>query len=94
MSSNLSKQERIEAVDSLHRFFLEELEMDVSELQCGFLLDFFMKEIGPLEYNRGVEDAKSFLIQKTEDLNGICFEEPFTHWNRSGSSNEVRRKPQ
>lgn len=94
MSSDLSKQERIEGVDSLRRFLLEELELEVSELQGGFLLEFFLREIGPLSYNRGVEDAKIFFTAKAEDLGGICFEEPFTHWMRSSGSNEVRRKPQ
>ena len=94
MSSDLSKEERAEAVDSLRRFVLDELEVEVSELQAGFLLEFFLKEIGPLAYNRGVEDAKSFFTLKVEDLGGICFEEPFTFWKSSGASHEVRRKPQ
>ena len=94
MSSDLSKEERTEAVDSLRRFLLEELELEVSELQIGFLLNFFLKEIAPLSYNQGVEDAKAYFMAKAEDLGGICFEEPFTHWMRSSGANEVRRKPQ
>ncbi len=94
MSSDLSKQERLEAVNSLRRFVEEELELEISELQGGFLLEFFLKEIGPLSYNRGIEDAKRFFTMQAEDLGGICFEEPFTHWTKSRSAHEVRRKPQ
>lgn len=94
MSSDLSKQERIEAVSSLRRFIEEELELEISELQTGFLLDFFLKEIGPFSYNRGIEDAKRFFLAQTEDLGGVCFEEPFTHWTKSPGPNQVRRKPQ
>lgn len=93
MSSDLSKLERLEAVNSLRRFVEEELEFEISELQGGFLLDFFLKEIGPLSYNRGIDDAKRFFMTQTEDLGGVCFEEPFTHWTQSGGANEVRRKP-
>ena len=92
MPADLSKQERAEATESLRRFLLEELELEVSDLQIGFLLDYFLKEIGPMSYNRGVEDAKAFFTAKADDLGGGCFEEPFTHWQRS-KSNEVRRKP-
>ena len=94
MSSELSKQERKEAVDSLRRFLLEELELEMSELQGGFLLDFFLKEVGPLSYNRGIEDAKKFFTMQAEDLGGICFEEPFTHWSVSSGTTKIRRKPQ
>lgn len=94
MAIDLSKDDRKEAVDSLRRFLLDELELDVNELQAGFLLDFFLKEIGPFSYNRGVEDAKSYFMAKAEDLDGICFEEPLTNWRNARSSNEVRRKPQ
>ena len=58
----------------------------------GFLLDFFLKEIGPLSYNRGIEDAKRFFMTQAEDLGGVCFEEPLTHWAKSPGSHQVRRK--
>lgn len=92
MAADLSKQQRTEATESLRRFLLEELELEVNDLQISFLLDFFLKEIGPVSYNRGVEDAKSYFTSKADDLGGVCFEEPFTHWQRSNST-EVRRKP-
>ena len=92
MPSDLSPEERKEAVDSLLRYLDEELEVEMSDFQAGFLLDFFLKEIGPFPYNRGVENAKSFFMARAEDLGGICFEEPLTHWKSSGGSNQVRRK--
>ena len=94
MSSDLSKEERIEAVNSLRHFVEEELDLEISELQSGFLLDFFFKEIGPLSYNRGINDAKRFFLTQIEDLDGVCFEEPFTYWTKSLGSHQVRRKSQ
>lgn len=93
MPADLSPEDRNEAIDSLRRFLNEELEVEMSEMQAEFLLGFFLMEIAPFSYNRGVEDAKAFFMAKAEDLGGICFEEPLTHWNNSGKSSQVRRKP-
>ncbi|HYF35101.1 MAG TPA: DUF2164 family protein, partial [Prosthecobacter sp.] len=47
----------------------------VAELDCGpgniqapHLLDYTLKEIAPFAYNQGIEDAKTFLTAKLEDL--------------------------
>lgn len=80
-------------MESLRRYLFDELNLEVSELQAGFLMEYFLKEIGPFAYNQGVEDAGKFFTSKIEDLGGICFKQPLTHWMGSGSSNEVRRKP-
>jgi hypothetical protein len=38
----------------------EKLELELSELQAGFLLDYFSTEIAPFAYNEGVADAQKF----------------------------------
>lgn len=90
MSNNLTDSEKADAIHSLQRYFSEELDSELSDMQAGFMLDYLVKEFGPFAYNRGVEDARSFFATKMEDLGGICFEQGLTHWGDSGS---VRRKP-
>lgn len=82
MAIEISRQESDEAVASLRRFLSEELELDVGEMQAGFLLKFFLEEIGPLAYNRGVKDAESYFRGRVEDLTGVCFEQPMTFWSK------------
>ncbi|WP_035602279.1 DUF2164 domain-containing protein [Haloferula sp. BvORR071] len=81
MPLKLSKDQRRQAAQSLERYLKEELDLEVSELQAGFLLDFFQTEIAPIAYNQGVGDARRFLEEKMEDLGGVCFEHEMTFWD-------------
>lgn len=91
MPPSFSKEQKAEILSSIRRYFTENLDAELSEMQAGFLLEYFMKEIAPFAYNKGVEDAQAFLVSKIDDLPGTCFHEPLTHWK--GSSRSVRRKP-
>jgi uncharacterized protein (DUF2164 family) len=93
MSLSLSKEQKAEVIGSIRRFFSEKLELELSELQAGFLLDYFSAEIAPFAYNEGVADAQNFLVRLREDLPSTCFEEPLTYWHGDEKSPRVRRKP-
>jgi uncharacterized protein (DUF2164 family) len=82
MNVNLSSAETKEVLHSIKRFFSQELEFEIGDLQAGFVLDFFLKEIAPFAYNQGVEDARRFLAEKLEDLPGTCFEHALTYWQK------------
>lgn len=93
MSLPLPKEQKAEILESIRRFFREKLQLELSEVQLGFLLDYFFREIAPFSYNQGVTDAQKYLIRMSEDLPGTCFQEPLTYWEVAGSSDKVRRKP-
>ena len=40
----------------------------------GFLLDFFLDQIGPTIYNRAVGDAQALMQDKLIDIDGELFE--------------------
>jgi uncharacterized protein (DUF2164 family) len=80
MSIELTPQEHAEAMHSLKRYLSSELEQEVGDLRARLLLDYILKEIGPLAYNRGVKDAEEFFRKQIEDLPGTCFEQPLTFW--------------
>lgn len=82
MAIELSKEQAAQAIPSLQRYFREELDQELSEMRARFLLDFIMKEIGPIAYNKGVADAEAYLRARLEDLPAVCFEEGMTHWQR------------
>lgn len=86
MAIELNKQEVAETAASIRRFFREELEVDLSEMQSGFVLSYFLKEVAPFAYNQGVKDAESFFRARVEELSGTCFEDPLIYWSK-------KRKP-
>jgi uncharacterized protein (DUF2164 family) len=93
MTPKLSKEQKAEFFDSLQRYFQEELDSRLSEIQAGFLLEYVLQEIAPLAYNQGVEDAQKYFLARSEELTGTHFAEPLTFWkNRDGKSRTVRRK--
>lgn len=82
MSLELTKEEFAQVIPSLQRYFREEFDQELSEMKARFLLEYFQREIAPLAYNRGVKDAEQYFRAKTEDLTGICYEDPLTYWTR------------
>jgi uncharacterized protein (DUF2164 family) len=65
---------------SIKRYFTEHLEQDIGDLKAGILLDFCLKEIGPVIYNRAIADAQSYFQGRVADLDGVCYETEFTYW--------------
>lgn len=82
MAIELNKQESDGVIQSLRRYFREELEQDLSEMQARFFLNYVLKEIAPFAYNKGVKDAEAFLLSKLEDLPANCFEDGMTYWKK------------
>ena len=72
MSLELDKDVRSEAIRSIERYFAENLEQRIGNIQAGALLNYFVEEIGPCLYNRGVADAQERMqvqlvsLKKTE----------------------------
>ena len=88
MDITLSDQARTQAVASIRRYFAEQLDQEVGDLQAGLLLEFIVKEIGPSFYNAAIADAQAFLRDRVADLDGACFVPEFAYWPRS-----VSRRP-
>ena len=80
MAIELTPPQRDEAVYYLKKYFALEMGDELGDLRARLLLDFILKEIGPLAYNQGVQHAEEFLRKRLEDLPATCFEPPFTHW--------------
>jgi len=80
MAIELTKEEIADVIPSLRRYFREELEQEISEMRAKFLLNYFLKEVAPFAYNKGVKDAESYFRGRVEDLSGTCFEPALTYW--------------
>ena len=84
MIPELSKEQRKEAIQSIQLYFERNLPEPVGDLAAGLLMDFFLRDIGPLIYNRGVSDAQTRMQGKLSELDSELYEAPFTYWLNSG----------
>ena len=76
----LEKEQVKEIILSIKRYVEEEFGEEIGNLKAELLLDYFMKEIAPYAYNRGVQDAEAFFREKLEDLQGSCHEFELSYW--------------
>ena len=85
MTIELSKEIRKEAVDSIQRYFTENMDEPIGNLQAGALLGFFIQEIGPSIYNRAVQDVQERLQQRVMEVDFEVHEKEFGYWaNQKG----------
>ena len=69
-------------IQSLKKYFANELDHDLGDLRSRLLLDYIFKEIAPIAYNQGVRDAETYFRSKLEDLSATCFEPGLTYWTK------------
>lgn len=81
MTIKLSKDNKKKLIASIQRYFEENMEDDIGDLKADLLLDYFLKEIGPIVYNQAVADAAAFFRERAADLDASCFEVEFGYWN-------------
>jgi len=80
MAITLSPDTRKQALASLKQYVAENMDQEIGDLQAGFLLDYFLKEIGPSVYNHAIHDAQRYFQERVSDLEGVCFEKEFRYW--------------
>ncbi len=69
-------------VASIRRYYEQELDEEIGDLQAGFLLDFCLREICPTVYNQAIADAQAWFLGRVEDLEGSLYEPEFDYWKR------------
>lgn len=82
MAIKLSKEEINDLVPSVQRYMREEFDEDIGSLKAKFLIAYFLEEIGPYAYNKGVRDAENYFREKITELPDICFEDGLTYWTK------------
>ncbi len=91
MAIELTKEARDEAVASIRKYFEEKMEEPIGDLAAGGLLNFFLEEIGPAVYNRGVADAQQRLQERVSELDLEVHEEEFRYWRKQARPGKPRR---
>ena len=84
MTIELSSDATKAAIGSIQRYFSENMDEAIGSLEAGSLLSFFLKEIGPLVYNKAVADAQARIQERVAEVDVEVYEEEFTYWTKQG----------
>lgn len=66
--TKLPKEQKQQVVRRIQDYFLEEREEELGGLAAELLLDFMIKEIGPVIYNQAIKDATRLVGEKMISL--------------------------
>jgi uncharacterized protein (DUF2164 family) len=80
MTIELSKEARATAVTSIERYFQENFEQRIGNIQAAALLHFFLEEIAPSVYNQAVGAVQERLIGRVTEVDIECHEDEFGYW--------------
>ncbi|MGG0179114.1 DUF2164 domain-containing protein [Gottfriedia acidiceleris] len=74
-TTKLSPDQQKFAINQLQTYFLQEKDEELSELSSMLLVDFISQKLGPMFYNKGVEDSQRFMSERAEDLYALLLKE-------------------
>jgi uncharacterized protein (DUF2164 family) len=90
MAIELTKESRNAAVLSIERYFQENMEERIGNIQAAALLNFFLEEIGPSVYNQAVTEVQERIQMRVAELDIECHEDEFGYWARQGKKTARR----
>lgn len=82
MTIEIHSDARKEAIQSIERYFRENMEEPIGNIAAGALLGFFLEEIGPLVYNQAVTEVQERLLARVSELDIELHEDAFQYWRK------------
>lgn len=82
MAIELDKETRAAAVKSVERYFQENLDERIGNIQAAALLNFFIEEVGPSIYNKAVAEVQERLQMRVAELDIEVHEDEFGYWKK------------
>jgi len=82
-SIRLSDDSRKRAIASIRRYVTENLEEQIGDLKATLLLDYVLAELGPSIYNQAIADARAFFMERSSDLDAVCYHAEFPFWSKA-----------
>lgn len=79
MTIELPKDVRQQAISSIERYFLENMDEKIGNIAAGALLGFFVDEIGPLIYNMAVAEVQERIQSRVMEIDLEVHEDPFQY---------------
>lgn len=78
----LTREARQQAIQSIERYFRENMDEPLGNVAAGGLLGFFLEEIGPSIYNKAVADVQERLAARVSEVDIEVHEEEFDYWRK------------
>ncbi len=63
-----TQEEKETLIPKIKMYLNDELDFEVGNFNAEFLLDFFIEEVGPYFYNRGIKDSLDMLDTRMEEV--------------------------
>jgi uncharacterized protein (DUF2164 family) len=82
MAIELGKEQRAQALGSIERYFRENMDERIGNIQAAALLNFFIEEIGPSIYNKAIADAQERIQMRVGELDLECHADEFGYWRK------------
>lgn len=82
MTIELNKDARKQAVLSIERYFLDNMDEKIGNIQAAALLNFFVEEIGPCIYNQAVLEVQERLQTRIMEIDIEVHEDEFGYWKK------------
>ncbi len=82
MTIEISKEARKDALESIVRYFQENMEEKIGNVAAEGLLRYFLEELGPVVYNKAVADVQDRLQARIMEVDIEIHEDEFQYWRR------------
>jgi uncharacterized protein (DUF2164 family) len=87
----LTKEDREQAISSIQRYFEQNMEEKIGNIAAGGLLGFFLEEVGPSIYNKGVADAQERIQARVSELDFEVHEDEFQYWRNYDKAAKAKK---
>ncbi|MBF0279455.1 MAG: DUF2164 family protein [SAR324 cluster bacterium] len=68
MKIRLSEDRHQSIITAFVELYQKEFDEELSPYRAETILEFFVQKLGPVAYNQAIQDARSFILRKMEDL--------------------------
>lgn len=90
MTIEISKEAKKLAITSIERYFLENMDEKIGNIEAGALLGFFLEEVGPTIYNLAVTDVQGRLQTRVMEIDVEVHEDEFGYWRKKDQTKSRR----
>ena len=91
MTIELSKPDHEQAIATIERYFRVNRDEKIGNLEAGALLAFFLEEIAPSAYNRGVVDAQANIQARVAEVDYEVHQAEFCYWSKLDKTGKGKR---
>ncbi|MCE3220833.1 DUF2164 domain-containing protein [Vibrio diabolicus] len=70
----LERAQKETLATAIQNYMQDELDVEIGQFDSEFLIDFITEKLGPIYYNKGVEDAKSLVERRMLEVSEELYE--------------------